>query len=319
MKFFFLVALLIHTVFANESLNSIYENILLKNSKNSVQTLQTLQMQIEQNKFDTAKEEFKKLVLEWKSIETIYVLGELEDAFLDMPRYIDIFHQGNENIQTQLDLILVSKEDLRESLYKNSHKTINALEYILFTKDLKNERAKEMAQRIAKKIEENLGEISKGYLKSKTLFVNNEQKANSILLNALIESAYKLKEWRVGDTAGLSRKFKESADNQRGEYFISKSSTLAIEAILKTHLALLEKQEYKNFGTLINSYGAKKELEESLGYIKSSLAYLKEIKNDDFSNAKDLYNSLKKLHNSYYITLITKLKIKSKILDADGD
>lgn len=319
MKLIFTLLFLVHTLFANESLDSIYQNILLKNSKSAIENIEILKQHIQNNQPQKAKEAFKNFVFSWKSVETLYILGELDDAFLDTPKYIDMYHQGNENIQTQLDLILQSKEDIATSLYKNSHKTINALEYILFTKESADERVKEMALLIVKEIAKNLKDIDAGFPHAKNLFTNNEQKANSIILNALIESSYKLKEWRVGDTAGLSRKFKANANNERAEYYLSKNSTIAIEAILKTHLALLEKQEYKNFGTLINEYGAKAELQESITHIKSSLTYLKEIQNDDFSNAKYLYNSLKKLHNSYYITLITKLKIKSKILDADGD
>ena len=123
-------------LFANESLNSIYENVILKNSKNAIESIQIIKKDIEQNQNSKVKKDFSDFVKSWKSVEASYILGDLDDSYLDTPRYIDTFHQGNEDIKKQLDLIIQEKEDLSISLYKNSHKTINALEYILFTKDL---------------------------------------------------------------------------------------------------------------------------------------------------------------------------------------
>ncbi|MDQ7060789.1 MAG: imelysin family protein [Sulfurimonas sp.] len=158
-----------------------------------------------------------------------------------------------------------------------------------------------------------------GLKESRDLFVQDEQKTNAIMLNALIESSYKLKEWRVGDPAGLSRKYKGKPDEKKSEYFISKNSFVAVQAILNTHLQVLSQQEFKNFGSLIKSYELNNELSDALMYLNASLEEAKKIKNDDFSQAEVLYENLKKLHTTYYISLIGKLKITSKILDADGD
>ena len=177
----------------------------------------------------------------------------------------------------------------------------------------------ESAVVIISKIESNLEEIYNGYVEEQAAFLKDEVTTNAIMLNALIENSYKIKEWRVGDAAGLSRKYKGKPDNTRAEYFTSKNSIVAIEAILHAHQMVLSPQSYKNFGTMINAYGVTEELSDALKYIEASLAKSKEITNDDFSAAKPLYKSLKKLHATYYITLINKLKITAKILDADGD
>ena len=311
--------LLFNTLYANESLNSIYENVILKNSKNSIIEIQKLEKDIQLNKYSDAKKEFSSFIKSWKSVESFYILGDLDDSYLDTPRYLDMFHQANEDITKQLDLIISSKEDLDISLYKNSHKTVNALEYILFTKDLNNERVKKIALIITDKIKENLQYIYDGYVESKEQFIKDELTSNAMMLNSLIENSYKLKEWRIGDPAGLSRKFKDKASNQRAEYFISKNSINAIVSIIETHLEVLDKQNYINFGSMIRSYDVNDELNDAVKYLKEALKYAKEIQNDDFSNAKKLYKSVKKLHATYYISLIGKLQITAKILDADGD
>lgn len=307
------------TLFANENLLSIYENILLKNSKQTIVDIQAIEKNIENEEQLKLKQSFRNLVKSWKSVEAFYILGDLDDSYLDTPRYIDMFHQGNEDITAQLDLIIKGKDDLSISLYKNSHKTINALEYILFTKDLSNQRVKDIALIIAKTLESNFQEIYDGYVATKDSFIKDEVTANAMMLNSLIENSYKIKEWRVGDAAGLSRKFKEKPSNERAEYSLSKNSIVAIESILQTHLMVLDTQKYKNFGSMIASYDVHEELEDAIKYLHTSVKYAKKIKNDDFSESKKLYRSLRKLHATYYISLIGELKITAKILDADGD
>ena len=306
-------------LYANENLSSIYNHILLKDSKQSIAVSKKLQTYLKKDEFTLAKSEFSNLVSAVKRVEAFYILGDLDDEYIDLPRYLDTFHQSNEDIKSQLDMIIKDKEDLSIALYKNSHKTINALEYILFTQELKDPRVKEMALMIITTIQRNLTEIYNAYKEFESTFVSDEQKANAIMLNALIESSYKLKEWRVGDPAGLSRKFRDKPDNRRAEFTLSKNGIVAIQTILNTHLKVLDKQNFKNFGSMIQSYEVKDELNEAIKDLKTALAQSDKIKNDDFSKAQDLYNSLKKLHTSYYISLIGKLKITSKILDADGD
>jgi len=318
-KVIFSFLFLVNILSANENLNSIYKNIILHDSQNASAVAKQLKTDLNKDEFVLAKKAFSNLVHAVKSVEAFYILGDLNDEYIDIPRYIDTFHQMKEDIRPQLDLIIQDKEDLSVALYKNSHKTINALEYILFTKDLKNPRVKAMAIMMISTIERNLNEIHDGYVEEEKAFVSDEQKANAMMLNALIESSYKLKEWRVGDPAGLSRKFRGKPDNRRAEYYLSKNSVVAIQAILNTHLKVLDRQDFKNFGSMIRSYHVENELNDTVIDLKNALAESGKIKNDDFSNAEALYESLTKLHTSYFISLIGKLKITSKIIDSDGD
>ncbi len=317
MKKITLFLIFTHVLFANEKLLSIYDNILLKNSSNALNVSIEMKRNIGNDK--VSKNLFKDLVFHWKKVEALYILGDLNSKYIDTPRFIDIFHQGNEDIKEQLSFILSKNTALEAALYKNSHKTINALEYVLFTQDLSVPRVKKMQEIIVATLEKNLKIIQQGYISEKENFIKDELRANTIILNTLVDSSYKLKEWRVGDPAGLSRKFKGKADNARAEYSLSKHSILAIQAILNTHKDIMAKQKFQNFGDIIETYGAKEELHHALKYIDKSLKALSNITNDDFSNAKDLYTHLKKLHITYYISLVDKLKITAKILEADGD
>jgi len=319
MKIVLSLLLFVNILFANENLKSIYDNIVLNNSNNAVLAAKDLKTSIKATELDKTKVLFAKLVVAWKKVEAFYILGDLNRDYLDTPRYIDIFHHGNEDIKKQLDLILSKKDELKYALYKNSHKSINALEYMLFEKDLKQARVRESALVIIAHMQKKLEAIHEGYIKEEEIFLKDEVTANAMMLHSLIENSYKLKEWRVGDAAGLSRKFKGKPNNERAEYYISQNSLLAIEAIIATHQMILDTQSYKNFGTMIESYGAKEELASARKYLSQALAQSKAIKKDNFLEAKPLFKSLKKLHATYYITLISKLKITAKILDADGD
>ncbi|MDQ7085665.1 MAG: imelysin family protein [Sulfurovum sp.] len=311
--------LIANDVMAKDALASIYKNVILQHSQEAVSTAQNLKTSILKSDINASKARFGALITAWKKVEGFYILGDLNDDYLDSPRYIDIFHQGKEDIRVQLDLVLSSKEEVQYALYKNSHKTINALEYILFAQDLKTPRVQSIALAIIHKILVNIQEIHRGYLAEQKTFMADEVTSNAMMLNALIENSYKMKEWRVGDPAGLSRKFKGDADNSRGEYSLSANSMVAIQAILTTHQAVLSSQVYSNFGTMIEGYGVKEELASAQKYLALALQNSQNVKDEDFSTAKPLYSSLKKLHTTYYITLIGKLKITAKILDADGD
>jgi len=144
---------------------------------------------------------------------------------------------------------------------------------------------------------------------------------NAIIMNALIESSYKLKEWRVGDPAGLSRKYKNNPKNSRSEYPVSKLSYKAIEAILLTHQAMMGEQKFVNFSDVVHTAGADKALSGIRSNIKNALHDLHAAPVYDFKSKeiKNLYKELTALHNAYFISLIGTLKITSKILDSDGD
>ncbi len=314
MKILIILITLLLSVHAQNVGESIYSNIILKDIKQANLNLDKLNIKVDKNSFI-------EFMMSWKKVETLYLAGDLDEEYMDIPRYIDIFHNTNEDIYKQLDRVLLSSDALDIALFKNSTKSINALEYLIFKPSQKTLRQKEMIAYIIKHISKHLKTIETFYKDNKEKFLKDEKNLNAIIMNALIESSYKLKEWRVGDAAGLSRKYKGSPNNDRSEYPISKLSYKAIEAILSTHQALIGEQKFVNFSDVIRNAGAEKELLKVRKHIKNALVYLHKAPEYDFSSAeiRSLYKELTALHNAYFISLIGALKVTSKIIDSDGD
>lgn len=291
---------------------SILKNVSLVDINGAIQNATKL-------KNSYSKEDFTNLVKSWKRIEALYFAGDIDENYIDTPRYIDIFHNLNEDLGVQMQRAIDSKDFPSIALFKHSFKTINALEYLLFNDDKVTSREKELANVVIDAIVSNLGDIKEVYEN----YLNGEQKEekweNGVILNTLISSTYKLKEWRIGDQAGLTAKYKGNVDNKKGEYFLSQNSFNAIEAIVDAHEEAVGNKPYYNFATMANESDAAKEMLEVQNAIAAIRESLLKLKNDDFTNAKELYESVVKLHNAYYLSLTTQLSVTAKILDADGD
>ncbi|MBA5249301.1 MAG: hypothetical protein FE834_07235 [Gammaproteobacteria bacterium] len=298
-----------------------FAQVILHNVEQSITSAKQISDSIQKGQHKKSQVLFASLVKHWKKVEATFVLGDLDEDFLDTPRYIDIFHGNNEDIKTQLDLIINTKDDLSYALYKHSHKTINALEYLLFTQNLSNKRVKAMALIMARSIEHYLQEIKTAYQMNELKFTQDEQFASAILLNTLVNSAYALKEWRIGDVVGLSKKHKGDADIQRGEYALSQNSTMAILSILQTHKQAIDSSEHKDFGDVARKFGATKEIDKTIEYLNQAIAQIQKMQDKDLAGEKGkaLYQSTSQLMKSYYLSLMDKLGFVSKVLDADGD
>ncbi len=302
-----------------EIMKNLYEKVILVDIDKSLYALENIRKHIEKKEVKRSKEEFKKLIKAWKSVESFYILGDLNEDFIDTPRLIDIYHNGNEDITKQLDRAILSEDELRIVLFKNSLKSINALEYILYEKDIKQKKINDIALAITNRIYKHIEDIKQEYLLQKTEFIKNIKKANALVINTLIQSSYKLKEWRIGNVIGLSKKYEGSFDNRRAEYYLSKNSAFAIEAILHTYKNILDNPEYKEFGDYIVNFTDGKQISKLRSSLKNSLKLVKEIKNDDFSNAKELFEEVNKIHVILFVEMVEELSINAKILDADGD
>ncbi len=302
-----------------EIMKNLYEKVILVDIDKSLYALENIRKHIEKKEVKRSKKEFKKLIKAWKSVESFYILGDLNEDFIDTPRLIDIYHNGNEDITKQLDRAILSEDELRIVLFKNSLKSINALEYILYEKDIKQKKINDIALAITNRIYKHIEDIKQEYLLQKTEFIKNIKKANALVINTLIQSSYKLKEWRIGDVIGLSKKYEGSFDNRRAEYYLSKNSAFAIEAILHTYKNILDNPEYKEFGDYIVNFTDGKQISKLRSSLKNSLKLVKEIKNDDFSNAKELFEEVNKIHVILFVEMVEELSINAKILDADGD
>ncbi|MBS9782036.1 MAG: hypothetical protein KGV56_06015, partial [Gammaproteobacteria bacterium] len=144
------------------------------------------------------------------------------------------------------------------------------------------------------------------------------------VLNALIDSSYKLKEWRIGEAAGLTKKYEGKPDNRRQEYPRSGNSLTAAAGIIGVHSDMMGKRDYENLGSTAIKQGAEKEvtaIRELIAKAEKQLDTLRAESVTDFTDSriKDLYETLGKLNDAYYQSLVKALPVQAKILDADGD
>lgn len=320
MKKLLLLITLSLSLLANEKMmQNIYNNVLLPNITLSIQDAKALQSNVMIAEQKILQEQFQSLVASWKKVETFYLAAEFNEDSVDIPRYIDVFHNLKENLSVQMQRVIDSKDDVAIDMYKNSFKTINALEYVLFTGEL-NERKRTIISLIVDNIANRLDEIKAYYQNDAKKFLTEFKWANDVIINMLIDSSFKLRDWRVGDQAGLSRKYQNKADNKRAEYYLSQTSKKAIEAILLTHKQVMNDEEY-DFGDMLIANGFKNEVALINGKIDDSLKNLAWLQNENFEAAEvaSLYKSLDELHKAYYQSLVNAVGVSTKILDADGD
>jgi len=314
-KIFLIFLFLVSSIFASEPVfSSIIRNVSIAYTQQAITDAKKLQKNF-------TNTNFKEFIKSWKKVEAIYLAGEIDSDYLDIPRYIDVFNNLNENLNSQMQRVINSKSDVKTALFKNSFKTVNALEYVLYSKENLNDRQIEIKNEILSSIISKLQEIKEAYenyLKNADE-EQNELENNAKLLNTLTASTYRLKEWRIGNPAGLSAKYKNEAKNSRAEYFLSQSSFDAIDAILDAHKDLVSNQKYTNLITLAKDKNALNDLNLVSLKIDEAKKELKNLKRDDFSNAKKLFDLVSQIHDLYYISIIDKLGLKPNILDADGD
>lgn len=325
LRYFIVVSLVTFLGFADDIkenktiLKNLYENVALGNTTKALKVLENLEASIKAKDVNKTKTDFTNFVKSWKSMQAFYILGDINEDYIDTPRYIDVFHNINEDITEQLDRAIKSEDSVRIALFKNSLKSINALEYVLTKKDITNNRVNEFAIAITSKLKMLLEEVEEEYKASEENFLSDIKKANSITINTLIQSTYKLKEWRIGDIMGETKKYEGKPDNSRAEYFISKNSANAIEAILLTYKDIFNNKDYEDYGDYLVEITDGIQIEALREALDKSLELIKKVKNDDLVNSTELYEEISEIHVILFLEIIEELSINAKIIEADGD
>lgn len=309
----FLVLLFSSIVFANERIVvNIIKNVSIPNVQETIDNAKILQK-------DVNAVNFTNFLKSWKKVEAFYIAGDLDEDYSDTPRYMDVFNNLKEDLNSQMQRVIESKDEPKTALFKNSFKTINALEYVIFNDNEITKREKELSIVILNSMISHLEEIKTVYETYLLKPTKDEKWENALVINTLIASSYRLKEWRIGNASGNSSKFKNDVKNERAEYFLSQNSFNAIDAILEAHNQIVKKNQYYDFAAFVMDKGAAIQLLVVIDKIKEMQDELKVLPKDDFTKANKLFNSAKDLHNAYYVSLIEQLSITGKILDADGD
>lgn len=275
----------------------------------------------------TLQSDLKAAILAHKRVEALFVADEFSDEFLDTLGYMEYFHVGkNSDMIGELNSIFGASSELASALYKNANKSITSLEYTLFGEDENlstllqkmDARRIEAAQIMMARIISHAKSISDFY-KSDANFEAPLKVSSAAMINRLIDSAYKLKEWRVGEAAGLVVKYAGSTDAKLLEYYKSKSSLAAIKSIVQAHQSVMQ----TGLGSIASSTNAASEaqaIESSLETILTLCESFDAPLEQSLGDAKtaQLYNAINILQQNY-ISLINAMKFTQKIIEADGD
>jgi hypothetical protein len=319
--------------FDSDLLPYLKADLLVKDSRAALTELQTLKALIaeQQNSaipdWTPLQQSFNRLALDWKAVEAMYVAGDLDENFLDHPRFIDFYHQGNESIKDQVEMALASDQPLKQALFKNSSRGINGLEIILYSDaQLTGDAAvrRLQAAEIARaNIEGWMYEIADFY-ESDTSFVKGGKASLSLLVNRLIDSSYKLANWRVGEAAGLTPKTKGSLNPSSLEFPYAQLSHASIERILNTHARVIKNDAALDLMSVGKLAGVGKDMAFLVTRIQAAQSALNAVPAPlvdqiETPEYKTLFNQLAMLQNAYYFMLINSLNLEARILDADGD
>ncbi|PHR58914.1 MAG: hypothetical protein COA44_01860 [Arcobacter sp.] len=278
----------------------------------------------------SAQSALKDFISSWKRVEALYVANDIDSAMETPRKDIDLWHIGNINIKTSLDAVFAASS----SVANISYIRIDSAEYTLFgdaesvgallTKFQANSgRRADVLLVISQNLRDQSFTIANFY-NTDTDFVRDGDASVENLVNQLIDSSYKLKEWRVGDIAGLTVKYAGSPDASRLEYFYSGYSAEGIEEIIQAHKNLFE----PNSEDGLSAYMAGKDASSQASFIISKIdnallavrAVPKPMKTSvPSTELTALYNALVELHDAYYVTLVLALNITPKLIEADGD
>jgi hypothetical protein len=316
----------------DESIENIFDDVIYKDANQTynksvelVSIVEDLNSTTDESNLLSAQRAFKELVLLYKRVETVYVAGYNDNEMRDIAEfYIEHYIKASKSQDIAGDLESVFAGST--GLVANSLKGITALEYTLFgnrqsNSDLlakMNQNRLDAALVMAKKISGHLNEI-KLYYKNTSSFRSGGEDSLNALLNVLVQQAFNLREWRIGEAAGLTLKYKDDPDAQRLEYYYSSYSLESIKEILKTHKRVIKNglEEISKEGSASSELGAiNHAVDEALNICDSYTTLI----DDELSSEKttNLFESVRTIQNNY-TALITGLNFKQDILEADGD
>lgn len=330
----------------SNALSSLQKNVFSAHSGALLQSVNTLSIQVDAlsgtistTDVQALREKFKSIIHEWKSVEATYIAGDYDSSLIDNPQFIDFYHTGKKlNIPADIDNALNQGGDIGSALFKNSSKSINALEYLIFgyyessediasKMNISNKRRVDAMKVVLTNLQSKISPIATFY-QSNGAFSADETEGSNAIVNALIASSFKLKEWRVGEAAGISIKFRDDPSPTRLEYYNSRLSLDGIKTILKTHQDVMGTRGYENFGTFASANGAQSVVISINNQINDALAiansFPEPLENIIGTSGLDprvenLYNSIRVLQSLYFESLIQALNLTAEIIEADGD
>lgn len=264
---------------------------------------------------------FTALVADWAKVRASYILGGYDIATLDYPMMVDYFHTGKENIHHALARAIADNNQPDRALYKNSYKSLAALDDVLFS-GAWSLRRKALATVITQRVCRTIAKIRDGYRSHRDAYLSEPDKALSLLINATIESVYATRDWRIGQVSGLTRQTLGKYLPQNLEYRYSGASWAVIGAILTTYDQLLGEDRQPNLATIVRTKGAEAGIETIQKALLRTIKAYHETpaeKAFDMRHMIPIFQGLQDIQQGFYRQLLGALDVTARIIDADGD
>lgn len=306
---------------------ALYDTVLVAHAEAAAASCQALMPALTPESSAEARQAgFVALAEGWGRVEASYILGGYDMAAMDYPLLIDMFHSGKEDIHAKLARALASDSPPEQALFKNSYRSITALDDLMFSGPWSARRAA-LAQTAAASLCQRLEAIAAGYGANREAFLANPDKALALLIDAQIQNIYKIREWRIGEVVGLTKKTLGRVVPENAQYrFNLPASWAAMGAMLEVHAALLDQGRQPNiatiaaaFGTGNRDIGGLQEVQAALAQAQAAYAGASAADYTDTARMVPLFSALQKLQKAFYDHLALSLGVAAGLVDADGD
>lgn len=300
---------------------SIYDNVLQHNADNAVTYCTDLQASLESESSDVRHQAFVKLAEGWGRVQASYILGDYEMNAIDYPLMVDYFHSGNEDIHESIDRLIGRDTKASSALYKNSYKTMGAIDSVMFSGEW-TERRKEFAEVMVTNVCKRFVQISDGYKKYRDTFLFGVDRGLSLVINAEIEHIYKTRDWRIAQVSGITKSDPGVAKPELQQYPHSKASWAFIGGVLETNRQLLAEELQPNIATIAYEKQGEKGIHQVQQALEASWVAYNNAPEDHNFNAKDMtpvIDTLSALQKAFYKHLVSQIGVSADLIDADGD
>ena len=300
---------------------AIYDKVIQTNANNVVNYCTDLQQALGSDSAEQRRQAFMQLTEGWGRVQASYILGAYDIDAMDYPLMVDYFHMSKENIHESLERVMKSDTKASKALYKNSYKTLGALDDVMFSGPW-TERRHEMADVISTSVCKRLTRIRDGYQAHRADFLADQDKALSLLVNAEIENIYKTRDWRIAQISGLTKKTLGKPEPEHQQYPYSEASWGFIGAILATNEQLLADDQQPNVATIVYAKDGGEGLAPVQEALNASLLAYQEAPADHNYNTNDmipLFQGLLDLQKAFYRQLVGRIGVTASLIDADGD
>ena len=160
------------------------------------------------------------------------------------------------------------------------------------------------------------------YVTQREAYLGDPKKAMASMIDAVIQSTYKTRDWRIGQVAGLTRKTLGKTLPENAQFPNNlEASWAAIGAIIDTHRRLLIKGTSINITTLAIGSG-RGDLPQVQETLQEAQAAYDAATFSDYTGAEKmepLYAALKDVQSALYDHVAGSLGVSAGLVDSDGD